>query len=66
MITPQVNACSRCGDLDRQADMWPDASGGYLCQVCWEAVCAEAWWDFIAPAPAHETSNEVVNDNSQL
>lgn len=46
--------------------MWPDASGGYLCQVCWEAVCAEAWWDFIAPAPAHETSNEVVNDNSQL
>lgn len=38
---PEIELCSRC--KEKPHDGWPDGDG-MLCQMCWEAECAEAWW----------------------
>ena len=37
--------CRRCKTEDH--DNWPDGDG-FLCQLCWEAMCAEAWWAVVS------------------
>lgn len=50
----------RCGEPH---DEWPDANGGELCQMCWEADCSKSWWEtcggLLKPKPtSQEESNE--------
>ena len=41
--------CPVCGKMNN--DRWPTTVNGKvkekLCQDCWEAACAESWWDAV-------------------
>lgn len=38
--------CSSCGRAIPDTESWPDEQGP-ICQTCWEAVCAAAWWQAV-------------------
>jgi hypothetical protein len=39
--------CSRCGGVHANDcdSYWEDGEGGLLCQMCWESVADQMWWD---------------------
>ena len=39
---PTAKDLCKCG---QPHDGWPGKDGGWLCQMCWEADCSEAWWE---------------------
>lgn len=36
------DTCVKCGDVLKD-ERWP-CGRGEVCQICWEAICSQAWW----------------------
>jgi hypothetical protein len=43
-----MTTCNTCNHtIPDPAEAWPSGSGGTICQECWEAESAGAWWDMV-------------------
>lgn len=46
-----ARVCADCGAaLDRDECGWPRGDGTCLCQLCWERICGEVWFEALADA----------------
>jgi len=53
MPNPSCSACSK--PIHDPAERWPDATGGAVCQVCWEAQSSRLWWAMVRLLPEDGT-----------
>ena len=59
--------CSRCGGVHANDydSYWEDGKGGLLCQMCWESVADEMWWDRMKEIGTIYSENSPVHTSEE-
>jgi hypothetical protein len=51
-----IPSCSGCSKpIQEPAERWPGATGGAVCQECWEAQSSRLWWVMVRLLPEDDT-----------